>query len=245
MIETILKIEDIFYPEEDKEFPLELELGLEYFLKVSAGIPDDQLGDFSIGKIKIYSSEDHEIFFEHSFYVKDNKKFKCENVKSHKDNFCCATLTYDFPKFKENWGFIVFIEIKRINNELINNLNINSDKKQELYTLIKRYLNDDFIGAITDISNFSEYIALVIANKTGKSPSDFRSAVNILCNYDITRKSKINYNYVGSLLWPLYYIRNQKSHAYPLIEFNKYIALTTFIVFSEIIRYVSKNKIKL
>lgn len=243
MIEIILNIQDIYYPKEIKEFRLDLEIGFDYYLKIKAGIPDDYKELFPLGKVLIYSSDDKEIILDHRFLIKDTIRFECKEIKTYKENLCCAALSYDFPEFKEDWGFITFIEIRKVNLDKVEKLKTKLEKKQEIYKIIDRYLKEDYIGALSDIGVFAEYIAFEIARKVIKKSKNFRSAVDHLCHYKASKKTKINYNYIGSLLWPLYYVRNQKSHAYPLIELNEEVSFTIFTVFSEIIRYLSENEI--
>jgi hypothetical protein len=54
----------------------------------------------------------------------------------------------------------------------------------------------------------------------------------------------INDNYIGSLLWPLYNVRNEKFHPYHKIKFNKDSSDVCFSKLGELIRYLSENKIK-
>ncbi len=61
----------------------------------------------------------------------------------------------------------------------------------------------------------------------------------------MTEKTKINYNYLGSVLYPLYYIRNQKLHPYSKINFDESIAELLFTNLSMIIDFLNDNRIKL
>ena len=100
-------------------------------------------------------------------------------------------------------------------------------------------------NSISDMSILSEYIAKEIAKKiTKKEPKDFRASVNALVNKKMSGRVKINYNYIGSLLWPLYYVRNEKSHPYHRIEFDKNTSDLCFKNLSELIRYLSSNKVR-
>lgn len=60
----------------------------------------------------------------------------------------------------------------------------------------------------------------------------------------MSKQTKINYNYIGSLLWPLYYVRNQKLHPYHKINFNRNTADLCFTNLSEIMRYLSEDGIR-
>ena len=252
MIETILSINHFFKKEISRiEFFLEFEPDIEYYLKCEVIVPPELNKKINLGHIEIYTLKDHITILDHDFFIKDTKKFKFEvdidNIELFEFKYIETLLSYDFPNIIDDalLGFIIFIEIKKINNKLLDNLKVKSDKLQELYKLIDRYLNDDYIGIIADIGVFAEYIALEITKKINKKTFNFRTAVNNLCNYQMSKKTKINYNYLGSLLWPLYYIRNQKSHPYPLIEFNKYLSSTLFSILSEIIRYISEKGIQI
>lgn len=81
--------------------------------------------------------------------------------------------------------------------------------------------------------------------KLKKKNLDFRTAINVITNYKMTEKTKINYNYLGSLLFPIHYIRNQKLQPYSKIEFDEFVAELLFINLSRIIDYIWENKIKL
>ena len=58
------------------------------------------------------------------------------------------------------------------------------------------------------------------------------------------KNAKINYPFIGALLWPLYYVRNQKLHPYSEIEFDKSLCITLLRNLSEIINYLSRNQFK-
>ncbi len=241
MIECILKIEDIFYPQENRQFSINLNTSLDYYLKIEAAIPEDYK-DFPPGKVVIFDSDDQEILFERRFLISDSFQFDFKDL-SYEENLC-STLTYNYSEYKEDWGFITFIELYKINTDMVDKLKTTFVKKKEIHEIIKRYLREDYLGALSDIGILAEYIAFAFDKKLkDKNCNDFRSAVNKLCNFKPSNKTKINYNYVGSLLWPLYYVRNQKSHAYPLIELNDRVASTIFTVFSEMIRYLSVSEI--
>ncbi len=83
-----------------------------------------------------------------------------------------------------------------------------------------------------------------MAKKLKKNPKNFRAAINILVSLKMLEHTKINYNYIGSLLWPLYYVRNQKLHPYHKIEFNKYTMDLCFENLNGIIRYLSLKQIR-
>ena len=61
---------------------------------------------------------------------------------------------------------------------------------------------------------FGEFIAKELANKIEKKERDFNGAINTLTHYNLSEKTKINYNFFGSLLAPIYFVRNQKLHPY-------------------------------
>lgn len=137
------------------------------------------------------------------------------------------------------------IEIIYTKTDIINNLKTDKEKKEDLYNIIDRYIKDDFKAAISEMGILSEYIAKEVAKKfIKKKPKDFRVAINSLVNKKMSGRVKINYNYIGSLLWPLYYVRNEKSHPYHRIEFNKNTSNLCFSNLSELICYLSSNKVR-
>ena len=193
--------------------------------------------------IKIVNVTDFSQEIQHRFFKKDVCKFPIKNFTPYAEDFCICGLGYNFPNYNNNPKFL-FLELTYIRDDLIDNLKTSKEKKEDLYLIIERYLNDDFKGAISDISIFGEYIAKEIAKKTNKLIKDFRTALNILVNVKMSKQTKINYNYIGSLLWPLYYVRNQKLHPYHKINFNGNTADLCFTNLSEIMRYLSENGVK-
>jgi hypothetical protein len=251
VIELIFKIKDIFYSSKSKYFPLDLEFECDYFLKAFIEIGEEEVLDFSECFIEIINLPDpsradeiQEEIMQHKFFTNTKKKFSCEKITPYNGNACMAELFYNFPAFNEAVGKVINIEIYQIKNEVIENLNTNPTKKHELFDIIDRFLNEDYRGALNEIAKLAEYIAYEIAKKVKENISNLNSAVNTLCSLKGSNKEKINYKYLGSLLWPLYYIRNQQLHAYPEIEINHLVAKTAFSILSEIVRYLSKNNIK-
>ena len=68
--------------------------------------------------------------------------------------------------------------------------------------------------------------------------------MNALANYTPKGKTKINYNLIGNMLYPIYYFRNQASHPDPIIPLDEKIATVCVVNLSYILQYLSKNQIK-
>ena len=195
--------------------------------------------------IKIVNVSDFSQEIQHRFFKEDVYKFLTNSFtpSPYAEDFFICGLGYNFPNYNNKPKFLS-LELTYIRDDLIDNLKTSKEKKGDLYQIIDRYLNDDFKGAISDISIFGEYIAKEIAKKTNNKIKDFRNALNILVSFNMSKQTKINYNYIGSLLWPLYYVRNQKLHPYHEINFNGNTADICFTNLSEIIRYLSENGIR-
>ena len=115
------------------------------------------------------------------------------------------------------------------------------------------------------MSILGEFIAKELANKIEKKDRDFRGAINTLTNYKISEKKdrdfrgaidtltihkiyekkKINYKFFGSLITPIYFVRNQKLHPYSTIDFDKSLSEMLFINLSRVIDNLHENQIKL
>ena len=61
----------------------------------------------------------------------------------------------------------------------------------------------------------------------------------------MSAKTKINYNYLGSVLYPIYYIRNQTLHPYSKINIDESIANLLFTNLSSIVDYLDEYQIKI
>ena len=192
--------------------------------------------------IKIVNISDYNQEVLHRFFKEDVHNFYLRNFTPRFPNLCVCALGYFFPNSNSTkW---LWLELTSVDNNIINNLNTSIEKKEELYSIIDRYLKDDFKSAISEISIFGEYIAKELVKKLKKNPKSFRTALNILVSFNMSKNTKINYNYIGSLLWPIHYIRNQKLHPYHKIKFNKSTMDLCFENLSEIIRYLSSSGIK-
>ena len=115
--------------------------------------------------IKIVNVSDFSQEVQHRFFKKDVHKFLIKDFTPFAEDFCICGLGYNFPNYNNNPKFL-FLELTYIRDDLIDNLKTSNEKKEDLYLIIDRYLNDDFKGAISDISIFGEYIAKEIAKKT-------------------------------------------------------------------------------
>ncbi len=231
------------YDFENKDFyPFILYTGHEYYLKID--LPSFE-GEFKECLVRVFNWEyDEEIILIHKFYNKACIKFKCDSNRPSKGgNFILASIECKIPDFTGSMNYFDF-EIYAIRNAIIEKLKTNLKIKQLIYDLLDRYFNDDFDAAITKIGIIGEHIAMELVKKTELAPSNFRDAINKLTNYPLIKQKKINYSYIGSLLWPIYYIRNEKSHPNPNIEFNKSVAEMTIKNLSTIIDYLAEAKIR-
>ena len=214
---------------------------LYYFLRVRISSEKVNREKFIPCEINITDLEEEPIFF-HKFFNKCNEKFKCEGTEPGKKQMRVCTI---FLKFSPETGGILHIELTEIESKTIDNLKMSQNRKEELNRIIDNYVKQDFENAINNICIFGEFITKELARKIKNQNVDFRNAINILNNHKMTEKTKINYNYLGSILYPIYYIRNQKLHPYGKIEFDENIAELIFNSLSRAIDYLSKNQIKI
>jgi len=225
-----------------------LELGFEYILWVRILIPEDSKVKFSECDVKIKNlSGKKDEFFHHKFLNECSTKFKCDNITPIIESYCLCELFYTFPKYPHDPGVLINTVILKIDNKLIDSLKTSPKRRAELYDIIDRFAKEDYKGTIGDIGIFGEYIAREFVKKAKKAKKqkfkDFGSAVKALTHHQMSKSSKINYAYIGSLLWPLYYIRNQKFHPYQKIDFNAELAEFTIKCLAEIIKYLGVNNI--
>ncbi len=221
-----------------------------YYLKFEAYI--DEAKDFEC-IVRIIDELEHQKVIERKrFFNKASFIFKCKDATSLdiKDadvkDVCLIFIEYEFPNFKKSDPPIYLdIEIIEFDSKIIDSMNTKPQIKEDIYDLVDKYLSDDFKGAISEIGTIGEYIAREFAEKIhNKKVGNFRTALNILTNEKKLARKKINYFYLGSLLWPIYYIRNQKSHPYHKIEFDKSTAKIAMENLSSILNYLAKTKFK-
>ncbi len=158
--------------------------------------------------------------------------FECQTSDKFVDSFIynplnksnegvSALLSYDFANV--DLPFILLIEIFEIKMKFIDSLNTSKKNKNEILQINIRYLLKNYKDALIRIGTLGEAIAKELMRKLKIPWKDFRGAINALVHKDITR-SRINYQYLGHLLSPLYYIRNQTHHSEPKIEINETVA---------------------
>ncbi len=141
--------------------------------------------------------------------------------------------------------YLIVAKMSAINKDLIDTLQTSTQRKTELIKLTQRFLTQDYQGAIKEAGIFGEYIAKEFLKKLKKKFTNFKSAIDCLTNLPKTSRSKINYNYIGNLLHPIYYIRNEAMHPNPEISLNKNTASVVLKNLSGLIKYISINKIKI
>ena len=216
-------------------------LDLFYFLSVRIIPFEGSEGKFIPCELNIKDIKGESLFF-HKFFNKCNKKFKCVGIEPIEEQVCYCTISL---KFDPKADGVLYIELTKIESKTIDNLKMSQIRKEELIRIIDTYIKDDFENAINNICIFGEFITKELAKKIKNQKVDFRNAINSLNNYKMTEKTKINYNYLGSILYPIYYIRNQKLHPYSKIEFDRNIADLIFSSLSRAIDYLSENQIKI
>lgn len=159
--------------------------------------------------------------------------------KDHKE--CLLNLEISDPLDRK---YFIQAKMSVINKDLIDTLLTSTQRKTELIDLTHRFLTHDYQGAIKEAGIFGEYIAKEFLKKLKKQFTNFKSAVNCLTNLPKTSRSKINYNYIGNLLHPIYYVRNEAMHPNPEISLNKITASIVLKNLSGLIKYISINQIK-
>ena len=141
--------------------------------------------------------------------------------------------------------YLIIAKMSVINKDLIDTLLTSTQRKTELIDLTHRFLTQDFQGAIKEAGIFGEYIAKELLKKLKKKFTNFNSAFKCLTNLPKTSRSKINYNYIGNLLHPIHYVRNEAMHPNPKISLNEITASIVLKNLSGLIEYISINQIKI
>ena len=240
-----------------------MRLNFEYYIKVQIMPIEDITEEFVSCQLSIINmSKAREELLLHKFYNKCSIKFNCENIIPAYNENCWVGIQVAFPL---NTECIFLIELIEIEKYIINELNLEQTRKNELFKIIDSYIKEDYDDAINKMSILGEFIAKELANKIEKKDRDFRSALNTLTNYKISEKKngdfkgatntfiihkiyeekKINYNFFGSLITPIYFVRNQKLHPYSKLDFNKSLSEMLFINLSRVIDNLHENQIKL
>lgn len=242
MIEYIIKVPTSIM-EEVKAFWYVGHINREYCLKM---LVSDEDIEFPECKVIIRDPIEEKEILTHHFLEKGFIKYKTDNINSidESTDACIIDVLIEYPHRPEGYLY-VDAEIIEIQAYTIKNLRINDIKKKNLFDIIDHFLNGKYKSCINEISIFGEYIAREFAKKLkGKIFTDFGSAVEALSRHKMRKRGKINYTFIGALLWPLYYIRNQKLHPYSKLEFNESLCITLLSNLSEIIKYLSQNQFK-
>jgi len=140
--------------------------------------------------------------------------------------------------------YFVYLEKSYLDNHLIDSLKTTKENKNQLIYIGELFLKESFRPVIAEIGKFGEYLTKQFVKKLKQKFSTFKSGVNSLANYKTTGKTKINYTFIGNMLYPIYYLRNQASHPEPEIPLEKKTALVSIENLSYILRYISRNQIK-
>lgn len=237
MIDTIIRYQNILSPNKTEEFFFLLlphTVDVRYFLDISIST------EKQVGCEIVIRDKDKKIILENKFFNTCKIPFTTERSEPSQEGLIFANLQLKLLNF-ENPVFF-FLEIIEIQDFFIEPLKCSEERKNDLKKIINSYLkpeSDDYTGGIEKICIFGEYLAKEFAKKAkGKSFKEYRAAVNALCNHKMSKRSKINYPYIGSLLWPLYYVRNQKLHPYSIIIFNRRLAETMLSILTQILHYI-------
>ncbi len=227
---------------ENKEFCFDGYLNREYCLRMT--ISDENV-EFPECKVRLINFADDKLIFNLNFFEKSIIRFKIDEITAIHGDLCRIKFFHEFPNM-DNSPTNVEIDILEIRTDLIKALNISNEKKEQLFKMIDFYLKSDFQSALNILCILSEYIARELALKAKKKRfKDFRSAVEALIHVKEKRRTKINYIYMGSLLYPIYYIRNQKLHPYHRIEFNESTARIVLYNISEVFEHLIEKNIRL
>ena len=261
MIEKILiSHQTVMNDNSTKVLVTNMRLNFEYYIKVQIIPIEDITEEFVSCQLRIINmSKAKEELLLHKFYNNCSIKFNCVYIiPNYKEN-CWVGIQVAFPLKTECIFLVELIEIKK---NIINELNLEQTRKNELFKIIDSYIKEDYDDAINKMSILGEFIAKELANKIEKKDRDFKSAINTLTNYKIYEKKdrgaidtltiykiyekkKINYNFFGSLITPIYFVRNQKLHPYSKLDFDKSLSEMLFINLSRVIDNLHENQIKL
>lgn len=154
---------------------------------------------------------------------------------------CLFTLKVLEPKKK---FYILNLDISCLNKVLIESLKTTKEHINHLMNIGDLYLYGNFRQTIIEVGKFGEYLTRQFVKKLKKKYSTFKSGVDCLSNHRPKGNSRINYNFIGNMLYPIYYFRNQASHPEPEISLDKTTALVSLENLSYILRYISINQIK-
>jgi hypothetical protein len=242
MIEKIINVPTSLM-KEVKEFWYLGKIDQEYCLKMRVIEEDIK---FPECKVIIRDSIEKRDILRHRFLKKGIIKFNTNSISKldSRTDTCIVKILVEYPHKSEGYHF-VNLQIYSIKVLSINNLQTSEKKKKELFEIIDHFLKENYKNCINEISVFGEYIAREFARKLKKQTfSDFGSAVDALSHHKMNKKGKVSYSFIGAMLWPLYYVRNQKLHPYSEIDFNKSLCLTLLRNLTEIINYLSQNQFK-
>ncbi len=227
---------------ENKEFCFDGYLNREYCLRMTLS---DENVEFPECRVRLINFADDKLFYNLNFIEKSIIRIKIDEITAIHGDLCRIKFFHDFPNM-DNSPTNVEIDILEIRTDLIELLNISNENKKLLFEMIDFYLKSDFKSVLNIICILSEYIARELAQKAMKVKfKDFGSAINALVHVKKKRRTKFNYIYMGSLLYPIYYIRNQKLHPYHRIEFNESKARIVLYNISEVFEHLIEKNIKL
>jgi hypothetical protein len=153
-----------------------------------------------------------------------------------------ALLSLEFPNC-EYKKLGVDCEITAFSSSMMNALKIGNEKRINLRKAVELYVKDKYRDSINIIGNIGELIAKSLALKITDNVKHFRDALNKLSNEEKTQRKKINYLFLASQLWSIYYIRNEQAHPNPKIYFDKSINRTLLKNLEQVIKYLASNKI--
>ncbi len=223
-----------------------IEFNLKYYIKTEIYPLDKDIKNLHVDAIvEIFAFGDQEPFYKKKFYNEFNdtvlRKRSNDSDIDKKSEFCMIRFKILKPK-KEI--YIIGFEKYSIDNHLIESLKTSKEKKNQLIYIADQYLKENYRPVIAEVGKFGEYLTKVFLKKIKKRFSNFKSGVNSLANYIPKGKAKINYNFIGNMLYPIYYFRNQASHPDPIIPLDEKTATVCIENLSCILQYLSKSQVK-
>ena len=253
MIETTIIVGLTLYSQNNFKIkiPVAIEFNLKYYIKILIFPIAIDIKDIHVDAIVEIKDVigNQEIFYKKKFYdeLSDNflrKRSTDLDIKKEIEflhELCFINFKILKPKKKV---YFMSFEKSCINTNLLESLKTSKEKIDLLYYIAEQYLREDYKPVITEIGKFGEYLTKTFLKKIKCKFSNFKPGVDFLANYKPKGTTKINYNFIGNMLYPIYYFRNQASHPDPIIPLDEKTATACIENLSCILQYLSKNQIK-
>ena len=241
MLYHVIRLEKELSEGESVDAIFESVAGLKYVIRITSYnfVPDEDYIKTNF-HLKIYDLGGYKQLLNEKFYDELTKKFGIsqEYLDGSHAQLICENISGN-PTYTH-------INIYSINKLRINKLKFPSNQKRTLKGIIYNFISHKigYRQVINEISILGEYIARELASKLkGRPFLDFGTAIDALSHHKMKKQGKINYTFLGALLWPLYYIRNQALHPYHKIGFSSHLAETLLHNLIEIVDYLIAKKI--